>query len=112
MHARYLLKEPVWQEIGTHIGTVGRQVTPTNISDGLFYVPLLQTLETMLNNSSVFLQVWLHVCIASSTLLTIMYRLHLVCTNLLVNYYWIYVTVVFVIPTVLFVIIIRLFRVL
>ena len=53
----FLIKEPVWQEIGTHIGTLGRQVTPTNISDGFFYVLLLQSLEALLNNSSILLQV-------------------------------------------------------
>lgn len=51
------MQEPVWYEIGSHIGTVGRNMTPTNVSDGFHYVPFLQTLEVVLNNSSVFDQV-------------------------------------------------------
>ena len=40
------------------MGTVGRNMTPTNVSDGFYYVPLLQTLEILLNNTSVFDQVY------------------------------------------------------
>ena len=39
------------------MGTVGRNVTPTNVSDGFYYVPFLQTLEVVLNNVSVFNEV-------------------------------------------------------
>ena len=51
------LQKPTWVEIGTHIGTTGRSVVPTNVPDGFFYVPLLQSLEALLNVSSIFHQV-------------------------------------------------------
>lgn len=43
-------QEPVWKEIGTHIGTSCGGIDPTNIPDGFFYVPLLDTLKALLSN--------------------------------------------------------------
>ena len=54
------------------MGTVGRNMTPTNVSDGFYYVPLLQTLEILLNNTSVFDQVYsydklvIHACMQTT----------------------------------------------
>ena len=41
--------------LGTHAGMVG--LTPENISDGFYYVPLLQSLQALLNNASIRSQV-------------------------------------------------------
>lgn len=39
------LQAPGWVEIGTHIGTSTRCVGPTNIPDGLYCVPIVETLK-------------------------------------------------------------------
>lgn len=36
---------------------MGRNSTPTNISDGFYYIPFLQSLEALLNKPSIFEQV-------------------------------------------------------
>ena len=38
------MQAPVWIELGTHIGTTSHSDQPTNVPDGFFYVPLLDTL--------------------------------------------------------------------
>jgi hypothetical protein len=62
-------KEPVWCEVGTHVGTVSRRVaTPRNISDGFYYVPVLQSISSILHQvctltSSLPTNVLLHIII-------------------------------------------------
>jgi hypothetical protein len=52
-----ITKEPIWYEVGTHIGFSQHSKTPTNVPDGFYYVPFLQTLQALLKNSSIFSQV-------------------------------------------------------
>lgn len=40
------------------MATIGRSATPTNVSEGFYSVPFLQSLEALLNNASVFNQVY------------------------------------------------------
>ena len=44
-------------EVGTHTGTTGQSIVPTNIPDGFFYVTLLESLEALLDVPSIFHQV-------------------------------------------------------
>lgn len=58
----------MWHEVGTHIATTKQSATPTNISDGFYYIPLLSTLELLLNNTCIFHQVWQIVIITTCIL--------------------------------------------
>jgi len=53
----FSIKEPVWYEVGTQIGTARDSTTPENISDGFYYVPFLSTLQALLSNENIFNQV-------------------------------------------------------
>ena len=57
------MQAPVWQEVGTHIGTVGKSATPVNVPDGFFYIPFLQSLEALLNQPAIIDQVISYVII-------------------------------------------------
>ena len=48
------MQAPVWTELGTHIGTTAHCDQPTNVPDGFFYVPLLDTLTHLLTNREIF----------------------------------------------------------
>ena len=48
---------PLWIEIGTHIGTTSHGTDPTNLPDGFYYIPILDTLKALLTNSTIFQQV-------------------------------------------------------
>ena len=47
------MQAPVWIELGTHIDTTHSD-QPTNVPDGFFYVPLLDTLIYLLSNREIF----------------------------------------------------------
>ena len=85
-------KEPVWYEVGTHVGTLGKCATPTNVADGFYYVPFLQSLQALLNKPSIFNQVYrstVHLWVL--VILSSVYRLCQVHTKVLVTCYVIYV---------------------
>lgn len=110
------LKEPVWHEVGTHIGIIGRRVrTPTNISDGFYYVPLLLSLKALLGNPSILHQVSTYIIISTIQKLkcaAIMLRLYQAHINVQVNSCLTFVMVQFLIPTVFFVKMTKLYKLL
>ena len=58
----FLWQQPIWHQIGTHIGTAPGSSTPVNIADGFYYIPFLSSLEMLLNNENVLNQVNSVVC--------------------------------------------------
>jgi hypothetical protein len=51
----YHFVEPVWHEIGTHVSSSKGKLE--NISNGFYYVPLLDSLQALLNHPQVYNQV-------------------------------------------------------
>lgn len=51
------MQAPHWIEVGMHIGTTSHGVCPTNISDGFYYVPILESLKALLTDRTLVQQV-------------------------------------------------------